>query len=241
MRKVKPYTYFSKIYNHLMKNVDYDFWADYLKELHSTIGSKSDLALELGCGSGKLSENLRGEFKELYLTDISIEMLKMNPPDLPKICCDMKTLPFKVKFDFIFSTFDTINYITDNDELKQFFIHITNNLSSKGFFTFDVSLRHNSIKHVKDLNRKGIYKKIKYVQISEFDEETLLHTNEIKIRTPEGLEYEEVHIQKIYDYYYYFDILENSGLYVVECFNAFDFTDGKPDSERLQFIVKRKD
>ena len=223
-----------------MKSVDYKFWANYLKEIHNTLGSKSDFALEIGCGTGKLSNYMDGEFLKLYLTDISIEMLKVSKSKYPKICCDMKYLPFNKKFDFVFSTFDSINYIIDNKELINFFKGISRNLNVNGYFSFDVSLKHNSIKHLKELNRKGTYKKIEYVQISEFSEKTSLHTNRIKLRTPEGLFFEEIHIQKIYDFYYYFDVLENSDLYVVECFNAFDFTDGTPDSDRLQFIVKRK-
>jgi ubiquinone/menaquinone biosynthesis C-methylase UbiE len=223
-----------------MKSVDYSFWAGYIKEIHNSLGSRSDIALELGCGIGKLSDNLKGVFNELYLTDISFEMLKLNRSKYPKICCDMEKLPFKIKFDFIFSTFDSINYIISEKKMLNFFKGIASRLSAKGYFTFDASLKHNSIKHLKELNRKGKFKRLEYIQISDFNEETLYHTNKIKIKTAEGLVYKETHIQKIYDFYYYFDVLEKSGLYVAECFNAFDFTDGTPESDRIQFIVKRK-
>jgi hypothetical protein len=223
-----------------MKSVDYEFWAGYIKEIHQTLGSSTDTALELGSGNGKLSGFLKNEFKRLYLTDISLEMLQKSSSNFSRVCCDMIRLPFKRKFDFIFSAFDSVNYIADDENMILFLKGISEYLTDNGHFTFDVSLKKNSLKHLKKLNRKGKYKGLEYIQRSEFDERTMIHKNLLKIKTPEGKVFKEIHIQKIYDFYYYFDILEKSGLYVTECFDAFDFKDGSPDSDRLQFIVKRK-
>jgi len=149
-------------------------------------------------------------------------------------------LPFKGNFDFIYSTFDSINYIHNDRQLIEFFKGIKNIISDDSFFIFDVSLKHNSLKHLKRLNRNGKYAGIEYKQISEFDEKTGLHINTVIIKTSGGKIYKERHIQKIYDFYYYFHVLEKADLYIVECLEAFSFKDGTPDSERLQFIVKRK-
>lgn len=50
----------------------------------------------------------------------------------------------------------------------------------------------------------------------------------------------EIHKQKIYDFYYYFEVIESCNLYVMECFNSFTYKDADENSERVQFIVKRK-
>lgn len=223
-----------------MKSVDYSFWAKYIKEIHSTLGNKNDVALELASGNCKLGKYLSREFKTLYLSDFSFEMLRLNRSKHESICCDMSHLPFKNKFDFIFSAFDSVNYLSNEKKLQDFFNHIKLNMSIEGYFIFDVSLKHNSIKHLKNLNRKGRYRGIEYKQISEFDDINRLHTNKIEIKLNDGKIYKEVHEQKIYDFYYYFEVLELSGLFVAECFDAFSFNDGSSDSERVQFIVKRK-
>jgi SAM-dependent methyltransferase len=152
----------------------------------------------------------------------------------------MTELPFKNKFDFIFSAFDSINYLHTNIQLNSFFSNISTNLSDKGYFIFDVSLKNNSMKNLKKLNRKGKFKGISYVQKSEFDESSLLHKNTLIIDTKEGKTFKEIHIQKIYDFYYYFEIFENKDIYVYDCFEAFTFNEGTPESDRVQFIVKRK-
>ena len=151
----------------------------------------------------------------------------------------MLNLPFKNQFDFIYSTFDSINYLNEESTLNLFFNRIKNNLKETGYFLFDVSLKKNSEKYEKMLNRKGVYKKIKYEQKSSFDEKSKIHSNIVKLEFPDGKKFEEIHKQKIYDFYYYFDVIESNGLYVVNCFDAFDFKNGSQKSERVQFVVKR--
>ncbi|MFZ1292413.1 MAG: methyltransferase domain-containing protein [Melioribacteraceae bacterium] len=237
---VKPYTYFSELYAYLMNSVDYSFWAKYISEIHNTIGNKKDIALELAAGNCKLSQKLNSQFQKLFVSDLSLQMLMQNSNCKNKVCCNMIYLPFKNEFDFIFSTFDSINYLCDEDQLNLFFCNIREALSKKGSFIFDVSLKKNSLKHLKKLNRKGVFKNIKYEQISTFDEVTLIHENKIIIQLEDGKKITEIHKQKIYDFYYYFDVIESNNLYVSECLEAFDFINGSPESDRIQFIVKRK-
>ena len=202
-----------------MKAVDYAFWADYIKEIHDTLGNKNDIALELAAGDCSLAKHLTNQFKKLYVSDISKEMLLVfSIKDLKKVCCDMTLLPFKKQFDFIYSAFDSVNYLNDENKLSEFFANIKNNISKDGLLLFDVSLKNNSVKHVKRLNRKGTYNGIKYIQKSVFDEVTNIHSNFIKLKLKNGKVVEEIHKQKIYDFYYYFEVLETNNLYVVECF-----------------------
>lgn len=240
MTSVKPYKYFSQIYSHLMKSIDYSFWADYIKEIHTTIGQPSDIALEVGAGNGKLAKYLQNQFSKLYLTDISKEMLRQNKANVDCVCCDMTALPFKDSFNFIFSTFDSINYLSNEDQIKLFFNRIKNNLTDNGYFLFDVSLESNSLKHVENLNRSGEYKGITYIQESYYDKKNKLHINILEIKLPNNKWYFERHEQKIYDFYYYFDVIESEGLFVAECFDAFTFENASQDSERIQFIVKKE-
>jgi SAM-dependent methyltransferase len=222
-----------------MGSVDYKFWANYIREIHQTLGKPNDIALELASGNCKLGSNLVNEFRKLYLSDFSLEMIKQNKTNIPSVCCDMLRLPFKNKFDFIFSAFDSINYLDTDQKLFDFFNAIHERLSSDGLFLFDVSSKQNSLKHLKELNRKGKYKGIEYSQKSEFDEIQSLHINKVELKLRNGEVHKEVHTQKIYDFYYYFEVLEFTGFFVLECFDAFTFDDGNAESDRIQFIVKR--
>lgn len=223
-----------------MNSVDYSFWGKYLKEIHDTLGEKTDNALELASGNCSLANHLKDQFNSLILSDISFSMLKNNKTNLNSVCCDMLHLPFTKKFDFIFSAFDSINYLNTDDKLNHFFFSIIENLSVNGLLTFDVSLMNNSIKHVKSLNRKGKYKGIEFEQKSILDIKKKLHKNHLSIKLSDGTVYSEEHIQKIYDFYYYFEVINSAGLTVMECFDAFTFNDASEESDRVQFIVRRR-
>ncbi|PID61967.1 MAG: hypothetical protein CR986_02220 [Ignavibacteriae bacterium] len=241
LENIKPYSKFSEIYAHLMKSVDYQFWAEYLRKIHKRYGTKNDLALEIASGNCMLAQHIRtNEFKKIFLSDLSLEMLKYNKTEYPAVCCNMLQLPFKVKFDFIFSTFDSINYLQNKKELKLFFEQIYNLLSENGCFVFDVALMQNSIRHVKKLNRIGKHKGIKYKQISKINLKDKIHKNILELEFKNGKTYIEEHTQKIFDFYYYFQVLDQTKLFVAECLEAFTFNHASPHSERVQFIVKRK-
>jgi len=240
MNQVKPYSHFSLIYSYLMGSVDYKFWAKYIKEIHNTLGQGSDIALELAAGNCSLAKYLNKHFYKLYVSDISVEMLKQSNDDLNKVCCDMTMLPFNNKFDFIYSTFDSVNYLNSTKKLNKYFANIKNSMNLDAILLFDISLEKNSLEHVKKLNRKGKYKNIEYIQKSEYIEDEKIHYNYITFILPNGKIINETHKQKIFDFYYYFEVLENNSFYVVECFDAFTFDDATENSERIQFIVRRK-
>ena len=151
----------------------------------------------------------------------------------------MAELPFKNKFSFIYSTFDSINYLDNEESINKFFKNIFHILNDEACFTFDVSLEKNSIKHEKRLNRKGKVDGLKFIQNSKYDRTTKIHQNKFKIKLEDGSIVEEIHRQKIYDFEYYFNIIEQHNLYVVHCFNSFTDDDTNSESERAQFVVKK--
>ncbi len=237
--KNDPYKVVSLIYDHLMRTITYHDWANYLSDLQSFYFSKAETHLEIAAGSGKLAFYLTKIFPNVVLLDLSLSMLQQIDENEKRVCANMTKLPFKSKFDFIYSTFDSINYLVNKEELQKYFDEIAQILSNDGVFTFDASLENNSLKNVKRLNRKGKFRKLLYKQISKYDIDKKVHKNRFKVKLENGEIIEEVHIQKIYDFELYFELAENSGLYVVDCFESFTFEDASSESERIQFIMKK--
>jgi len=235
-----PYKLVANIYDHLMKTVGYAEWAKYISELREFYAPKSETFLEIASGSGKLAFYLNRVFKNVILLDISKSMLLRIDAGLNRVCADMISLPFKAKFDFIYSTFDSINYLLDANDLQKYFNEIHKILSNNGIFTFDASLENNSLKNLKRLNRKEKFQNILYIQHSLYDAEKKIHINKFKVKLDNGEIFEEVHLQKIYNFELYFELLEIAGLKVINCFNTFTFDDANKNSERIQFILKRK-
>lgn len=224
-----------------MSKVDYKFWAKYLIKLSSLYIKKNSKVLELAAGNCLLAEILSNHFADYIATDISLSMLKKNASkSLKKICCDMTMIPFKTKFDLIICAFDSINYLTNKKLVLNFFHEARETLSDDGIFLFDAALERNSIKHQKEAIKNGKQNGVIFNRQSIYLHSSRIHKNIFEIIYPDGKKVREVHRQKIYPLKFYFDVLDKSGLYVVECFNAFTFCDCKPNDLRAQFVVKRK-
>jgi ubiquinone/menaquinone biosynthesis C-methylase UbiE len=236
-----PYKIVANIYDHLMKTVSYSEWAKYISELKEFYAPNSKTFLEIASGSGKLAFYLNRVFQNVVFLDISQSMLSRMDDNLKRVCADMISLPFKAKFNFIYSTFDSINYLLKESELQQYFNEVSKILSQNGVFTFDATLEKNSLKNLKRLNRKEKFQNILYIQKSFYDVDKQIHINKFKVKLDNGEIFEEVHLQKIYNFELYFELIKNAGLKVVECFNTFTFDNANRDSERIQFILKRKD
>jgi SAM-dependent methyltransferase len=231
----------SSIYNHIMRKVRYDHWADYIYAISNNYLKNNPRVLELASGQGQLAHFLSAYYPKIIASDQSNAMLtNLNKYEFKKVCCDMRLLPFKSKFDLIFSAFDSINYLITRNDLNACFSEVKKILHDKGLFTFDVSLEKNSYKHIKDPIREGSYKGIRYKQETDFDSKKRIHRNIFHIAYPNGQTHREVHLQKIYEFETYFDVLESVGFVVKECFETFTFNDGNAKSSRIQFIAIKK-
>lgn len=236
----KPYNHIAELYAYLMKFIEYDEWAEYYILLSEGIEPTVNV-LELASGNCKMAAYLKVHFPNLIVTDYSIAMLmQANQKELTKVCCDMRALPFKNKFGLIISAFDSVNYLITKTSLNQLFRGVKDLLTDDGIFTFDVSLERNSVKNIKYLNRKGIFQGIKYLQKSEYDKENRIHMNKFTLTFKDGSVIEEVHRQKIYPIEVYFEVLENNGLFVKNCYEAFSMEDIDSRSDRAQFIVSKR-
>jgi ubiquinone/menaquinone biosynthesis C-methylase UbiE len=236
---IKIYDKVADIYPHLMKSIRYDKWAKYISEIAGRSVKRSETILELGAGNGRLAGYLKKYYPHIIITDLSSSMLRQDRTGCnSRICCNMTRTPFKTKFNFIYSAFDSVNYLTSRDKLLSFFKEINRILNKAGIFTFDVSLEGNSMKHIKEPIRKGKYKGISFVQKSKYSPGTRIHQNIFRLEAGEDKFY-ELHRQKIYPFEEYFKVIGKAALYVEECFDAFTFDDGNAECERVQFVVRK--
>lgn len=241
-KRVDEYQVLSKVYSHLMKSVDYKAWAKYIHALVKEYLSENPKVLELASGNCRLAKQLEKNYKNIYVSDLSIQMLNSaSDYDSPKICCDMTSLPFKGKFDLIICAFDSINYLTSKNKIRIFFEEVRMLMNSDSIFMFDASMLSNSINNSKTSIIKGKIKGAEYSQKSSFNAKTRIHKNEFVVKFNDGNKFNETHLQKIYDFDYFFTEAENAGLYVSECFESFTFREAKYYNERVQFILRKNE
>lgn len=236
----KAYSAIAEIYTHMMRSIDYKKWAEYILEISKEVKKKKLTVLELAGGTGAMVKLLRTKMK-IISTDISFAMLSKNEEgSVIKVCCDMINLPFKNKFDFVFSTFDSVNYLSTKEKFLHYLNSVSDCISDDGLLAFDVSLENNSKKFEKYLNRRGKVNGITFQQRSLYNPSTRIHYNHFTLTLANGQKVEEIHKQKIYRFEEYFDFIDRSDFYVHKCFKAFTFKNADAETERAQFILKKK-
>ncbi len=224
-----------------MKSINYKKWADYIFEISKEIKRKDLSVVELASGTGNVSVHLIKRFSSLLISDRSIAMLRQNENlSNYKVCFDMTDIPLKNKFDFVYSTFDSVNYLLTKEKFLKMLSAVNDILVTDGIYTFDVGLEKNSLRYQKYLNRKGRFQEITFRQKSRFDPKLRLHYNYFDITLADGTMVEEIHKQKIYEFEDYFNFIDESGLYVHKCLESFTWKDANKNSERAQFILKKK-
>jgi len=238
--KLRPYEKVAVIYDALMKKLDYESWSNYILEIADEYIDNKATVLELGAGSCKIAGYISSRYKNYYATDISLSMLKAQGKNkLSKICCDMTELPLKTKFDFIFSNFDGVNYILKQKHLVKLFNGVFSLLERDGVFTFDVSLERNSLNFVINKSVEGHSNGYSFRRVSQYNKLSRIHSNHFYIRDESGIEFKEVHKEKIYTIDTYFKLAEKTGFRTEACYDCFTFKDVNSKSERAQFILRK--
>lgn len=246
------YGYLAKIYDHLMGDVDYGQWTDYIEHfLEKNLISKSDPILELACGTGNITIPLSKRGYKLTAIDRSTDML--SQAQLKAGSCnldvqfyqqDMLNLEIKQQYSSILCLCDGINYIIDPEDLRNFLQKIYSLLKEGGLFIFDIS----SFYKLKEILGENTYGEdldnITYLwenyycpqeEIIEMDL-TFFHEN------GNGLyeKHKEFHVQKAYRQEKLHSELKRAGFSSIEIYHELSFYPPKEDSQRIFFLCTKQ-
>lgn len=139
------YQDFAKVYDALMGSVNYQKRGEYLLSVFEKYGQNPPCLLDLGCGTGTLTRFLAQNGKEMVGVDASPEMLAVareNTPagaDILWICQDLRELDLYGTAQGAVSTLDTLNHITGDGELKDFFGRLRYFLEPGNLFVLDMN------------------------------------------------------------------------------------------------------
>lgn len=144
---------FARVYDRLMRDVDYPGWADYYAQLLDlACVPRGGAVAECACGTGGLTLPLSAMYR-MTGVDISQEMLSVAADKLraagrqvPLIRQDMQRLQLHRAQDAVLCTCDGVNYLTGDRALPHFLAAAHATLRPGGALAFDVSslykLRH---------------------------------------------------------------------------------------------------
>ena len=146
---MEAYTSFAYVYDTFMDNVPYGEWARHIREKLCEHGVTDGIVLDLGCGTGTMTERLAGYGYDMIGVDNSEEMLELAMEKKTESGCDILYLLQDMRgFELygtvraVVSVCDSVNYITEPDELEEVFRLVNNYLDPKGIFLFDFNTVH---------------------------------------------------------------------------------------------------
>lgn len=133
-------------YDGLTADIDYKAILDYLEAILCHLNKKPISVLDLGCGTGSMSVLLSKRGYRVLGVDISEEMLTVasqkamdleNPPFF--ICQPMQRLCLPQKIDAVVCLLDSINYVTEPEDVRKTMKRVYRALSDGGVFIFDIN------------------------------------------------------------------------------------------------------
>ncbi|MBQ2985330.1 MAG: class I SAM-dependent methyltransferase, partial [Clostridia bacterium] len=140
------YGKFAGLYDPLMKDVDYDRWAEYIA---SFLPEGSLRIADCACGTGEITLRLARLGHIMTGVDISEDMLRVASEKarkaalkIPFICQDMAKLTLHRPQDAIVCACDGVNYLDSIEDAEEFFAAAHNALKPKGMLLFDVSSKY---------------------------------------------------------------------------------------------------
>ena len=243
------YGEFAKIYDELInEDINYDEMVDRIIEICNSYNVELNDYLDIACGTGNVTIRVAKYFKNIYGVDLSEDMLREAFDKFKEarikgkiICQDMTELSLNKEFDLITSVLDSTNYITDLNDLQNYFNGVYTHLKSNGLFIFDV----NSYYKLSEILGNNIYtyseEEVFYNWENVFEDNLLSMFLTFFVKKGDLYErFEEEHLERAYTEKELEKELEKANLEVLAKFDGYTENDVQANTERIVYVIKKK-
>ena len=130
---------YSRYYDLLYKDKDYEGEALYIKGLLARYKVISGQLLEFGSGTGKHGCLLAGHGYNVHGVDLSADMIANahSAPGFTSQQGDITNVKVDGVFDAVLSLFHVVSYLTSNEQVHATFANAAHHVKSGGLFIFD--------------------------------------------------------------------------------------------------------
>ncbi len=245
------YEYLAGVYDHLMEDVDYTTWVDFIEKFIPKKGNPQESKiLELACGTGNITIPLGQRGYDITAVDRSIEMLSQAQQKSMELNLkqeffqqDMLNLELERDYDGILCLCDGVNYILDPKDLERFFRKVYSLLKKEGIFIFDIS----SFYKLKEILGDNTYGEdlgnITYLWENQFNEKLEIVEMDLTFfeLNKEGFyeKHKEFHVQKAHRRDILESLLLSIGFSKVDMYHELTGWPARDDSQRIFFVCEK--
>ncbi len=243
---MNSYGEFALVYDKLTLDVDYAARCDYIEEIFARHNfKKPELVVDLACGTGSTCLELDGRGYDMIGIDASADMLNVaaeksegrNILYLNQDICDFELYG---TVDAALCLLDSVNHLTEDDDLDKLFALVKNYLNPDGIFIFDVNTKFKFEQILSDNIYTYEDNNIFYVWENNYEDEICdIYVN---FFVKDGERYkriEQAHAER----YYSADVLralaEKYGFSVEGVYGELTFDAPADDCQREFWILKR--
>jgi len=258
------YQDFSAVYDELMDNVPYEQWSERLhaliekygvsepvRDAEDPLASERNLVLDLGCGTGTLTEMLYHKGYDMIGVDVSQDMLnaamEKRAADGNAILYlnqDMRELELYSTVGTVYSVCDSLNYILEEEELLTVFSLVNNYLYPRGIFIFDFNTVYKYEKVIGDTTIAENREDCSFIWENYYDPEQEINEYDLTVfvKQEDGLfrRFTETHFQRGYCAEQMKTLVERAGMKLLEMTDAETGEAVTAESQRIYIVAQEQ-
>ena len=248
----EAYVSFAEVYDAFMDDVPYEEWCAFLTGLLQEHGCAGGLVAELGCGTGTMTELLSQAGYDMIGVDCSEEMLAAamekraeTGSDILYLLQDMREFELYGTVAAVVSVCDSLNYLTEYEDLVRTFRLVNNYLDPGGVFLFDLNTEY---KYRELLGERTIAENredCSFIWENIYDPEEGINEYDLTLFVRQEDEtfrkYTETHLQRGYSAEQMKRLAEQAGLAVLEITDADTGQAVTDKSQRIYIVAREQD
>lgn len=255
---MEAYTDFAGVYDQLMDETPYGQWCENIVSELGKYGIRDGLLLELGCGTGSLTELLAAQGYDMIGVDCSDEMLNIacgkreaSGYDILYLNQDMRTFELYGTVRAVVSVCDSLNYLLEDEDLIACFRLVNNYLDPKGIFLFDFNTRYKYETVIGDSVIAENREDCSFIWENYFDAESGINEYDLTVFVRNREEaaagqklftrFQEVHLQRGYTLEEMQYFIKCSGLVFVRAYDADTLGEVTQQSERIYCVAQENE
>ena len=247
---MEMYEDFALVYDRFMDETPYEEWCQFvvgrLKQDQITDG----ILLDLGCGTGSMTELLAKQGYDMIGVDLSDSMLDIamekraqSGHNILYLQQDMREFELYGTVKAAVSICDSMNYILEKEDLVQVFKLVNNYLDPSGIFIFDMNTEYKYTHLLADGTFAENREESSFIWENFYDEDERINEYDLTLFIKEGelfRKFEETHYQRCYSLEEVKEAAKEAGMEFVAAYDAFTRKQVKDDSERVYLVFRER-
>jgi len=232
-------------YDALMRTVPYKMWISYFQLLCAQAEHEPTRILDVCCGTGTVCELLHEHGYQMTGFDKSAPMIEaarqkavLRDYDISYSAQDIADLTLDQWFDTAVSFFDSLNYVTDPNQLREGFHKVARCLEPGALFIFDLNTEFAFANEMFDQQclRKGA--DVRYRWKSKYDKVSRICTVTMEFWVGDE-EFVETHIQRAHSNEEIRQWLSEAGFHRVRWLNSYTLDRPTSRSDRVHYLAEK--